>query len=56
MTDVRHYGSGNFGYKIVWKNGGIAYSWFKTKEQRDAAFKDSKGKDANKISIKRVSK
>lgn len=56
MSSVDHYGSGNFGYKIVWKNGITAYSWFKTEEQRDAAFKDSKKKDANKLTLKKVKK
>lgn len=48
MLRVDHYGSGNFGYKVVWKNGIVAYSWFKTEKQRDDAFAQSKIKDGKR--------
>ena len=48
MLRVDHYGSGNFGYKVVWKNGIVAYSWFKTEKQRDDAFAKSKIKDGKR--------
>lgn len=54
MENVSHYGSGKFGYKVTWKNGLIAYSWFETKEQRDTAFKQSSKKDKNKADVKKV--
>ncbi len=54
MENVSHSGSGKFGYKVIWKNGLIAYSWFETEEQRNAAFKQARSKDKNKADVKKV--
>lgn len=53
---VDHYGDGKFGYKVVFKNGLTSYSWFRSKNERDRSFKESRSKMLNKITVEKVEK
>jgi hypothetical protein len=54
MENVHHYGSGKFGYKVVFENDQIAFSWFKDKDDRDRFMKDTKSKLKSKAKISKV--
>lgn len=53
MENVFHSGKGNFGVKILFRNGNTQYFWNETESARNDSYKSNE-KGANLVKIEKV--